>query len=442
MTVATFQIPNQTVDNPGVWFPKNDGNWKVAQPMVGPFACHEAATPNMTVVCDAGAITFAGQMPTVVAQQISGTITAPAVNPRKDLVVIDANTGVSAIVTGTAAASPVDPAVPEGKIAVARITLATSTTTITNTIIDDLRGPVLAVQGSPPTLSIGSNTTLTQKQLGLDVFCSGAGVTITLPSPSGCKGGKLRFMGTDANTQTLSGSFSYPDSTTASSHGLVKDETLDVESTGSLWRVVNRQGGGSGMPSGAIMQFGGATAPVGWMICAGAALSRTTYANLFAAIGTAWGVGDGSTTFNIPNGAGRTFIGAGTGSGLTPRTLGASGGAEAHALTSAENGTHSHGVTDPGHSHAASSALSGNHSHVQQLLGGASYKPDDSAANSSHLSGLRGSSVQEVTAAAGDHSHGITVNSASTGVGINNSGSGTAHNNMQPFLAGNWIIKT
>lgn len=64
-------------------------------------------------------------------------------------------------------------------------------------------------------------------------------------------------------------------------------------------------------PIGAILAFGGATAPAGWLLCQGQAISRTTYAALFAAIGTAYGAGDGSTTFNIPDGREVTLKGAG-----------------------------------------------------------------------------------------------------------------------------------
>lgn len=64
-------------------------------------------------------------------------------------------------------------------------------------------------------------------------------------------------------------------------------------------------------PIGAILAFGGATAPAGWLLCQGQAISRTTYAALFAVIGTAYGAGDGSTTFNIPDGREVTLKGAG-----------------------------------------------------------------------------------------------------------------------------------
>jgi microcystin-dependent protein len=55
------------------------------------------------------------------------------------------------------------------------------------------------------------------------------------------------------------------------------------------------------LPTGMILPFGGTTAPDGFLDCDGSAVSRTTYADLFAAIGTTWGTGDGSTTFNVPD---------------------------------------------------------------------------------------------------------------------------------------------
>lgn len=55
------------------------------------------------------------------------------------------------------------------------------------------------------------------------------------------------------------------------------------------------------IPVGSILPYGGSTAPTGWLLCNGGAISRTTYADLFAVIGTAYGAGDGSTTYNLPN---------------------------------------------------------------------------------------------------------------------------------------------
>ncbi len=78
------------------------------------------------------------------------------------------------------------------------------------------------------------------------------------------------------------------------------------------------QSASGGTPSGAIMAFGGTSAPTGWLICNGSAVSRTTYAGLFAIIGTSYGVGDGSTTFNLPDMRGRFLRGVDGGAGNDP----------------------------------------------------------------------------------------------------------------------------
>lgn len=82
----------------------------------------------------------------------------------------------------------------------------------------------------------------------------------------------------------------------------------------------------------------------GEFLCNGAAVSRAVYAPLFAAIGTAWGPGDGSTTFNLPDLRGRALVVAGTGTGLTARSLAAVFGAETVTLSVAELPEHSHDI--------------------------------------------------------------------------------------------------
>jgi microcystin-dependent protein len=164
-----------------------------------------------------------------------------------------------------------------------------------------------------------------------------------------------------------------------------------------------------GAPPGAIMDYAGASAPTGWLLCNGAAVSRTTYAALFAAISTAFGAGDGSTTFNVPDTRGRISVGGGQGTGLTNRTLAATGGEETHQLSVAELASHTH-VQNP-------------HTHGIYVGGGAtganilSYVTTGQFDNS-------GNNLQNATA----------VNQ--------NTGSGTAHNTMPPFIVFNKIIKT
>lgn len=102
------------------------------------------------------------------------------------------------------------------------------------------------------------------------------------------------------------------------------------------------------IPAGTMIDYAGGTPPAGWLECAGQAVSRSTYAALFLAIGTTHGVGDGSTTFNVPDARGRVVFGKDnmngsaanrlttSGGGVDGATLGAVGGAETRTLTTAQ----------------------------------------------------------------------------------------------------------
>jgi microcystin-dependent protein len=106
------------------------------------------------------------------------------------------------------------------------------------------------------------------------------------------------------------------------------------------------------IPSGTLLFSASSVAPTGYLLCNGAAVSRTDYAALFTAIGTSWGAGDGSTTFNVPDYRGRFPVGVGTTTGLVDRdgnpvsgntyVLGATGGEEDVKLIQAELPAHSH----------------------------------------------------------------------------------------------------
>lgn len=108
------------------------------------------------------------------------------------------------------------------------------------------------------------------------------------------------------------------------------------------------------VPTGAIKPYGGTTAPSGYLLCDGSAVSRSTYSTLFGVVGTTFGVGDGSTTFNVPDLRGRIPAGkdnmggsaanrlTGASGSVTGTTLGAVGGEESHTLSSGEMPSHSH----------------------------------------------------------------------------------------------------
>ena len=185
------------------------------------------------------------------------------------------------------------------------------------------------------------------------------------------------------------------------------------------------------VPSGVIFDYAGATAPTGFLLCDGSAVSRTTYADLFTIIGTTYGAGDGSTTFNLPDCEGRVTAGkealatrlTNQSGGVDGGTLGDTGGAETHALTSGQNAAHTHG---------AGSYSAASHSHDVPAR-------DFSTAGSSDGSRLSeangGGSTDTFTNM--DVSGALDVSGTS-----GSSGSGTAHNNVQPTIIVNKIIKT
>lgn len=127
---------------------------------------------------------------------------------------------------------------------------------------------------------------------------------------------------------------------------------VDVASTGAtvvgdLNATTVKQNSFALLPIGVILPYGGTSAPSGYLFCYGQAVSRTTYATLFTAIGTTYGSGDGSTTFNLPDLRGRVIAGqddmggssanrlTNADDGLDGDTLGATGGGETQTLVTA-----------------------------------------------------------------------------------------------------------
>jgi microcystin-dependent protein len=203
--------------------------------------------------------------------------------------------------------------------------------------------------------------------------------------------------------------------------------------------------------------FAGSSAPTGWLVCDGSAISRATYSALFAVIGTTYGAGNGSTTFNIPDLRGRAAIGTGQGSGLTSRTLAQAGGEETHILTTTEmpshnhggattggaNLTHGHGIYDPGHGH---SIYDPGHNHG---INGSTGEND----GTNNWENRETYDWPYDTMVTSTSTTGIGINGNYTGISVNNSGSlshdhtissqgsSGAHNNMMPFAVLNYIIK-
>ena len=115
----------------------------------------------------------------------------------------------------------------------------------------------------------------------------------------------------------------------------------DTSDGGALKRADLSDMGAGLIPAGVIWDFAGATPPTGWLLCDGSVVSRTTYAALFGVIGTTYGAGDGSSTFNLPNLIGRVTAGAGSGA-LGNRALGSAAGAAETRLSYANMPRHNH----------------------------------------------------------------------------------------------------
>jgi hypothetical protein len=139
VTVAKFVQPNYTTQSAAVYKAAIDAAIAVLATAGADYACHAKDTPDMQVLVDAGQLFTTGSTLVSNAQQTSATITAPATNPRIDRIVINDQTGVVAVVTGSEAASPTAPAITAGTRPIAQILLQISSTVISNSMITDER---------------------------------------------------------------------------------------------------------------------------------------------------------------------------------------------------------------------------------------------------------------------------------------------------------------
>ena len=203
-------------------------------------------------------------------------------------------------------------------------------------------------------------------------------------------------------------------------------------------------------PVGTISAYAGATAPTGWILCDGTAVVQATHPDLYTLCST------------TPDLRGRTVIGVGTGTGLTARTLKATGGAETVTLNTGNMPAHTHSNTltnnavtsGAGSPHYHANTLGGNtvptdtHTHTQvaaftstyQANNGLQYTQGGTVQNQDvYTSGPSATQTVYITNVnESAHTHSVTSNVSITN---QSQGSGGSHDNMQPFYALNYIIK-
>jgi microcystin-dependent protein len=198
---------------------------------------------------------------------------------------------------------------------------------------------------------------------------------------------------------------------------------------------------------GNIIAFTGSTLPEGYLECNGAAVSRSEYADLFDVIGTTYGVGDGSTTFNLPDLSGKAALGA---SANYPE--GGTGGEENHTLLASQVPSHLHEIpshthgntiaaTTPSLSHTVSAQPVFKYTRLDGNTGnggaGSQVKRYNGRANGT-MSRATSLAISDHPATACTVSGGITDCPA---FDTENTGSGAAHNNMMPYLAITYLIR-
>lgn len=204
------------------------------------------------------------------------------------------------------------------------------------------------------------------------------------------------------------------------------------------------------VPTGTILPFAGSVAPANAIICDGRAVLRSGgYAKLFSIIGTAYGSGNGTTTFNVPDLKGK--IPVGLDNSVSPQvefnSLGKSGGAKVEILDTTKIPNHSHNIK---HSHSGSSGSAGDHGHnvfISTDSSGTTYVLDKSKVINAGLASTNQSSAIDtgmligIAANAGGHSHSVTVDEKDTSSATDGgNGASPTHNNLQPYVVTNYII--
>jgi microcystin-dependent protein len=228
---------------------------------------------------------------------------------------------------------------------------------------------------------------------------------------------------------------------------------------GSSWTNLSSASATSSVPSGTVVSFAGSAAPSGWLLCDGSAVSRTSFSDLFSTIGTLYGAGNGSTTFNLPDLRGRTVFGLDNMGGTAANrltttggigannTLGASGGSQSITLATTNLPSHNHTFTG---SQVTTSSDAHTHNYQDAYFaenfsggtGGSSRYGTSANTDTDNnfywrtSSNTHSTSPSNITTSSESHSHTVTASGT-----VGNSGNGTAFSPLNPAVVLNYIIK-
>jgi microcystin-dependent protein len=317
---------------------------------------------------------------------------------------------------------------------------------------------------------VGIGTVSPDPSAALDISASGKGILvprITLTQRTGIASPAQGLV--VYQTDGIPGFYYNAGTSSTPSWLIIESATFTLPSSnGNAGELLQSNGDGTtswsaaGVPAGTVVPYAGITAPTGWALCYGQALSRSLYSNLFSIVATTYGAGDGSTTFNLPDLRGRLIYGKDDMGGVAANTiitaygidgsaLGAGGGSQNRTLSIAEIPSHSHsvnltGTTDTSgtHTHPYKDAYfaesGGNNAYGSNVYGLSSGSDFDNnfrfrSRSNTHII-TPTDDVNPLTAAGGVHSHTITL-SGVTG----NSGSGTAFSILNPGRILNYLIK-
>lgn len=180
------------------------------------------------------------------------------------------------------------------------------TDVVGSTLDDWLRAIQAGIRGAlEPLSSVAGTNTITANAANITAYTSGQRFTF-IPANSNTGASTLNITSLGAKNIFLNGA-------ALVGYELRKNCPVHVHYDGTQFNILAGAHGGDGIPIATVMDRALTTVPNGFLECDGSAINRTTYADLFGAVGTTWGIGDGSTTFNLPPSAGRARIGKGTG---------------------------------------------------------------------------------------------------------------------------------